>query len=191
MEQTRDPGKVAAAEADSWPTMPIPQRMALQYEIEQFLYGEAALLDGRKLRDWFALLASDIHYWMPIRRTVTSDNLDMEFTQPGDMAYFDDDLTIIDMRLKKQEAGSSWAEEPPSRSRHFVGNVRILKVEGDEVSVEVCFYIYRSRLNSDVDTWVGRREDMLRRHGGSFQIARRHIFLDQTVIQSANFSTLF
>lgn len=191
MEQTLDPAKAAAAPADSWPTMPIPQRMALQYEIEQFLYAEAALLDGRKLRDWFALLASDIHYWMPIRRTVTSDNLDMEFTQPGDMAYFDDDLTILDMRLKKQEAGSSWAEEPPSRSRHFVGNVRILKVEGDEVSVEVCFYIYRSRLNSDVDTWVGRREDVLRRHGGSFQIARRHIFLDQTVIQSANFSTLF
>ena len=107
--------------------------MALQYEVEQFLYAEAALLDGRRFREWYALLASDIHYWMPIRRTVTSDNLDMEFTQPGDMAYFDDDLTILDMRLKKQEAGSSWAEEPPSRSRHFVGNVRILKVEGDEV----------------------------------------------------------
>ncbi len=186
MEQT-----VEAAKADSWPATPIPERMALQYEVEQFLYAEAALLDGRKFRDWYALLASDIHYWMPIRRTVTSDNLDMEFTQPGDMAYFDDDLTILDMRLKKQEAGSSWAEEPPSRSRHFVGNVRILKVAGDEVTVEVAFYIYRSRLNSDVDTWVGRREDVLRRHGDSFQIARRHIFLDQTVIQSANFSTFF
>ena len=186
MEQTLDPAK-----ADSWPTMPMPQRMALQYEVEQFLYAEAALLDGRKFRDWFALLAQDIHYWMPIRRTVTSDNLDMEFTQQGDMAYFDDDLTILDMRLKKQEAGSSWAEEPPSRSRHFVGNVRILKVAGDELTVEVAFYIYRSRLNSDVDTWVGRREDVLRRHGDSFQIAQRHIFLDQTVIQSANFSTFF
>ena len=42
------------------------------------------------------------------------------------MAYFDDDRELLEMRVKKLEAGSAWSEDPPSRSRHFVTNVRIL-----------------------------------------------------------------
>ena len=169
----------------------LPERMLLQYEVEQFLYAEAALLDARQYRDWLGLLADDIHYWMPIRRTVTLSDLDLEFTKPVDMAYFDDDRAFLEMRVKKLEAGSAWSEDPPSRSRHFVANVRILNVEGDEITVEVAFHLYRTRLNSEVGGWVGRRVDMLRRVDGGFRLARRHIFLDQTVIPTTNMSTLF
>jgi 3-phenylpropionate/cinnamic acid dioxygenase small subunit len=173
------------------PDAGLPERVLLQYEVEQFLYAEAALLDGRQYREWLGLLADDIHYWMPIRRTVTLSDLDMEFTKPGGMAYFDDDRTILEMRVKKLEAGSAWSEDPPSRSRHFVSNVRILSIEGDEIAVEVCFHLYRTRLNSEVSGWVGRRLDVLRRVEGGFRLAKRHIFLDQTVISSTNMSTLF
>ena len=166
-------------------------RMALQFEVEQFLYAEAALLDARQYREWLGLVADDIHYWMPIRRTVMSGDLDREFTKPGDMAYFDDDRTLLEMRVRKLEAGSAWSEDPPSRSRHFVSNVRILDVAGDEISLEASFHLYRSRLEADVDNWFGRRVDVLRRAEGSFQIARRHLFLDHTVIHATNMSTLF
>ena len=179
------------APGGAWAAMPVEARMRLQYEVEQFLYEEAALLDARRFRDWFALLAEDIHYWMPIRRTVTSDNLHLEFTKIGEVGYFDDDKTVLGMRLKKLEAGSSWSEEPPSRSRHFVSNVRITAVEGDEVTVECAFHLYRSRLNTESDSWIGRREDVLRRSGGGFLLARRHIYLDQTLIRSTNMSVLF
>ncbi|WP_439817024.1 aromatic-ring-hydroxylating dioxygenase subunit beta [Zavarzinia sp. CC-PAN008] len=166
-------------------------RMALQYEVEQFLYHEAALLDARRFRDWFALVAPDIHYWMPIRRTVTSDNLDREFTALGDVALYDEDYVYLEGRLRKMEAGSNWAEEPPSRTRHLISNVRVLEVAGDEVQVESCFHLYRSRLETESSAWFGRRDDTLRRHQGSFQIARRHIFLDQTLIRATNMSVLF
>jgi 3-phenylpropionate/cinnamic acid dioxygenase small subunit len=166
-------------------------RVLLQHEVEQFLYAEAALLDARKYREWLGLVADDVHYWMPIRRTVTTADLDREFTKLGDMAYFDDDREMLEMRVKKLEAGSAWSEDPPSRSRHFVSNVRILEVAGDEVTVEACFHLYRTRLERDIDTWVGRRVDMLRRAGPSFQIARRHLFLDQTIILATNMSTIF
>jgi 3-phenylpropionate/cinnamic acid dioxygenase small subunit len=174
----------------------LPEQMRLQYEVEQFLYAEAALLDGRRYRDWLALLSDDIHYWMPIRRTVTLSDIDLEFTKPGGMAYFDDDRTLLEMRVKKLEAGSAWSEDPPSRSRHFVSNVRILGVEkalagGDEITVEVCFHLYRTRLNFEVGEWVGRRVDVVRRAEGGFRLAKRHIFLDQTVIPTTNMSTLF
>lgn len=60
-------------------------RMALQYQVEQFLYHEADLLDRRSYREWFALVDEDIHYWMPLRRTVTQRNIEREFTKPGDV----------------------------------------------------------------------------------------------------------
>jgi len=169
----------------------LPEQVLLQYEVEQFLYAEAALLDARNYQAWLDLLADDIHYWMPIRRTVTISDLDMEFTKPGDMAYFDDNRQLLEMRVLKLEAGSAWSEDPPSRSRHFVSNVRILEVAGDEITVEACFHLYRSRLNSEENNWIGRRVDVLRRTGGSFLLARRSLFLDQTVILSTNMSTIF
>jgi len=169
----------------------IAERVQLQFEVEQFLYEEAVLLDARRYRDWLALLAEDIHYWMPIRRTVTLADIDREFTKQGDMAFFDDDRELLEMRVKKLEAGSAWSEDPPSRSRHFVTNVRITGVDGDEVTVDVCFHLYRTRLESEVDSWIGRRTDVLRRHGASFRLARRHLFLDQTLIRSTNMSTIF
>ena len=167
------------------------ERLALQHQVEQFLYAEAALLDARSYREWLGLLADDIHYWMPIRRTVTNSDLDLEFTRPGAMAYFDDDRQLLEMRVRKLEAGSAWSEDPPSRSRHFVSNVRILDVAGDEITVGVCFHVRRTRLNSELSEWFGRREDVLRRDGEGFRLARRHIFLDQTVIPTSNMSTLF
>ncbi len=169
----------------------LSEQVLLQHEVEQFLYAEAALLDARRYREWLGLLADDIHYWMPIRRTVTVSDLDMELTKPGDMAYFDDDRAFLEMRVKKLEAGSAWSEDPPSRSRHFVSNVRILSVEAEEITVEVCFHLYRTRLNTEVGSWVGRRTDLLRRTGDGFRLARRHIYLDQTVIPTTNMSTLF
>ena len=181
--------------ADGWDAMPLTERALVQYEVEQFLYAEAALLDARRYRDWLALVADDIHYWMPIRRTVTAADLDLEFTRPGEMAYFDDDRAMLEVRVRKLEAGSAWSEDPPSRSRHFVSNVRILGVEGEEITLEAAFHLYRSRLNSEEDNWYGRRLDVLRRaESGSaagFRLARRHLFLDQTVILSANMSTIF
>lgn len=180
------------AETGAWRDLAPSERMSLQYAVEQFLYAEAALLDARRYRDWLATLADDIHYWMPIRRTVTLADIDREFTAVGDMAYFDDDRAMLEMRVRKLEAGSAWSEDPPSRSRHFVSNIRILEVSGREITLEVAFHLYRTRLERDIDSWIGRRVDVLRRaKDGGFLIAKRHIFLDQTTILANNMSTIF
>jgi 3-phenylpropionate/cinnamic acid dioxygenase small subunit len=165
--------------------------MALHYEVEQFLFAEAALLDARRYEQWLGLLAEDIHYWMPIRRTVTLRDIDREFTKQGDMAFFDENYALLGARVRKLGAGSAWSEDPPSRSRHFVTNIRITAVEGDEISVSSCFCVYRTRLNTEIDHWTGRREDRVRRTEGGLLLARRHLFLDQTLLLSTNLSTLF
>jgi 3-phenylpropionate/cinnamic acid dioxygenase small subunit len=165
--------------------------MLLQYQVEQFLYAEAALLDAHDYERWVALFTDDTHYFMPIRRTRLRRELSKEFTKPGEMAYFDDDKTMLTMRWKKFAAGSSWAEDPPSRTRHLITNVRVVEDRGAELSVESNFHVYRTRLKSEIDSWVGRREDVLRRDGDSFLIAKRVILLDQTVLLSRNLSTMF
>jgi biphenyl 2,3-dioxygenase beta subunit len=95
------------------------------------------------------------------------------------------------MRVKKMSAGNAWSEDPPSRTRHFVTNIRIVDIQGDDLTIETNFHLYRTRLDSEEDSWIGRREDMLRRVDGNFMIARRHIFLEQTVIMAQNMSNLF
>jgi biphenyl 2,3-dioxygenase beta subunit len=163
----------------------------LQHEVEQFYYVEAALLDERRFAEWLDLLTSDVHYWMPIRRTVMNADLDQEFTKPGAMAFFDDDKAMLEARVKKLATGYSWSEDPPSRTRHMIHNVRVLAVEGEELTVESNFHLYRTRLESEEDSWIGRRRDHLRRVDGALRIAERHVFLDQTLILSRNLSNFF
>lgn len=171
--------------------LPLADRMALHFLVEQFLFHEAHLLDQRRFRDWLELVAEDIHYWMPIRRTVTARDIDREFTRIGDMAYFDDDHKDLGMRIEKLYTGSSWSEDPPSRTRHFVGNVQITAIDGDLVSVRSSLHLYRSRLEGVTDNFCARREDRLRQAGESFRIVQRHIYLDHTVIHATNLSNLF
>lgn len=178
------------AEASSLPGT-MMSRMLLQYEIEQFYYTEAALLDDRRFSDWLALFAEDAHYWMPIRRTVTSNELDREFTAPGAMAFFDDDRMMLAARVKKLASGYSWAEDPPSRTRHLVSNLRIVREEAGELGVNTNFHLYRTRLNSEEDHWIGSRKDVLRRTPEGLKIVTRHIFLEQTVLMSRNLSSFF
>ncbi len=183
MSAIRASGELAALD--------LPQRMLLQFEVEQFLYHEAGLLDDRRFDDWLALCAEDIHYWMPIRRTTTAREVANEFTAPGAMAYFDDDHRTLGMRVQRLKVGRAWAEDPPSRTRRLLTNVRVLAVTGPEITASLNFQLYRTRLNSEEDSWIGRREDVLRRSADGFLLARRHIFLEQTVITAQNMSNLF
>ena len=169
----------------------VQERMLLKHEVEEFLFMEAELLDSRRFDDWLSVLTEDIHYWMPIRRTTTAREVEREFTKPGGMAFFDDNLDYLKMRVDRLRVGRAWAEDPPSRTRRLITNIRVTAIEGEEVAVGCNFKLYRTRLNSEEDSWIGRREDTLRRVDGQFKLARRHIFLEQTVILSQNMSSLF
>lgn len=165
--------------------------MVRQYEVERFYYDEAALLDAHRYDEWLALFSDDANYFMPIRRTRMQRELDKEFTQPGEMAFFSDTKTLLAGRVAKLKSGRSWAEDPPSRTRHLITNVRILRDNGRELEVESNFHVYRTRLNSEESSWIGSRHDVLRRVEGSFHIADRKIFLEQTVLLSRNLSNFF
>ena len=162
----------------------------LRREIEDFYYREAELLDDRKLREWFALLADDIRYWMPIRHNPLErpENPADELAKPGEGYYFDDDKETLRIRVERVYARNAWAEMPPSRTRHLITNVRIKKDDGRAVEVHANFLVYRTRMEADQDLFVGVRHDLLRRDDGGFKIARRTIILDQAVLCAKNIS---
>ena len=175
----------------SYQKLDVQQRMLLRFEVEEFLSIEANLLDSRRYDEWLDCLADDIHYWMPIRRTTTARETEREFTKLGGMAFFDDDKSVLALRIKRLAVGRAWAEDPPSRTRRLITNIRGLDYDGKEVSVASNFKLYRTRLGSEEDTWIGRREDRLRRVDEEFKLTQRHIYLEQTVILSQNMSSLF
>jgi 3-phenylpropionate/cinnamic acid dioxygenase small subunit len=162
----------------------------LRREIEDFYYREAELLDERKLREWFDLLTDDVRYWMPIRHNPLErpDNPAAELAHPGDAFYFDDTKESLRIRVERVYARNAWAEMPPSRTRHLITNVRVGKDDGKQIEARSNFLVYRTRMETDQDLFVGTREDRLRRVDHSFKIARRTIILDQAVLNAKNIS---
>jgi len=163
-----------------------------QHEIEQALFAEAALLDAHDYAGWLDALTDDVTYWMPIRETRAAGEAEREFTQFGEAAFFDEDRHMLEVRVEKRVSGSAWSEDPPSRTRHCISNIRIVETApSGEVTVACNLVVFRLRLDDDEDVWVGRRVDRLRKVDGRWKIARREIYLDQTVLLSKNLSTFF
>jgi 3-phenylpropionate/cinnamic acid dioxygenase small subunit len=166
---------------------------ALQFEVERFLYREARLLDERRLSDWLDLLAEDIHYFMPIRRNIKYGDWDLEYSDPEtEISYFDEGKDILTGRVRQLNTGVHWAEEPVSRFEHIVTNVEIVTTDVDEVRVNSKFFCYQNRLTDEVQTFVGRRYDHLRRDPETgFKIAKRTIYLAQNVLLAKVINTFF
>lgn len=166
----------------------------LQQEIEQFLYAEAALVDARGFDEWLTLLADDLRYVMPTRRTTLRREQDREISAADEVALFDEDKASMELRVGRLNTGMAWAEEPPSRTRHLITNVRIRPGDRDgEYRVACDFLVYRNRLERDVDLFVGQREDILRvaDNAYGYVIAQRRIVLDQSTVLAANLSIFF
>src|SRR5437764_14340749 len=98
--------------------------LELRNEIEDFLYLESELLDDRRLDEWLELWTDDCHYWMPIRSTRVRGDEEHELTNESENSYFDDDKQVMRQRVAKVETRFSWSEEPPSRPRHLLSNIR-------------------------------------------------------------------
>lgn len=170
----------------------------LKQEIEEFLYHEADLLDQRRFRDWLDLLAEDLVYFMPIRRNVKfGQHAERENTRQGEgISWFDEDKWTVTKRVEQILTGVHYAEEPLSRVTHMVTNVRLLDVapsaeHAETVTVGSRFLVHQNRVEYEAYTFIGRRTDILRRHGDSWLIARRELILEQNVLLAKNLSILF
>jgi 3-phenylpropionate/cinnamic acid dioxygenase small subunit len=51
--------------------------------------------------------------------------------------------------------------------------------------------IYQNRVDYETNLFVGKRNDVLRREGDAWKIARREIILEQSVLTAKNLTVIF
>jgi len=163
----------------------------LWHELMQFYINEAWLLDERRFNEWLDLFTDDLFYFMPRRMNVQRKDLALELSQVGDLAIFEDDKTYLTMRVERLDTGMAWAEDPPSRTRHLVGNLVVEPISDNEVKAKTAFILYRSQHETEQDIFAGSREDDLRKVDGQWKVAKRVIVLDANVILAKSLSVFF
>jgi phthalate 3,4-dioxygenase subunit beta len=151
----------------------------------RFLVEEAAILDERDWRRWLDLLADDIRYVMPVRVTTV---VDAGYDARADMAHFDEDRYALGKRVDRLLTEHAWTEDPPSRTRHLVTNVRSFAgATDDEVQVESTILLFRSRGDDRPAEYVcASRRDVVRQVGDRQLLASRHITVDEAVLRTQN-----
>jgi biphenyl 2,3-dioxygenase beta subunit len=159
---------------------------------QQFLYEEAALLDDRRFDDWLERCTGDIRYWMPAQTNRPRRDRDRTVGGPRDLPMFEETYDHLHQRIRRLATGQAWAEEPPSRTRRLVTNIRVTERAGGAVGATSNLLLYRTRHDADVQIFVASREDELRPHDAyRWQIAARTIVLDATTVPGHNLSIFF
>ncbi len=163
------------------------------FAVTAFLHAEAEALDEWRLRDWLGMVTDDIVYQVPVRvQREVSDGSRVTGVQT-DSFHLDENHASLAMRVQRLETGFAWSEEPPTRTRHVVGNVRVRDGDRtDEVAVRSNLLLYHTRWDRPEYTILsGERHDVLRDTPDGWRLARRLVVLDNTVIPTLNMSYLF
>ncbi len=142
--------------------------IALLPEIEQFLYHEAALLDSRQFEEWLGLFTEDALYWVP------NAGEDGDPSENGIIVY--EDRTGLKARAVRLLHPNNPTQMPAPRTRHCISNVVARDMPNDEVLVQSNQVVYMSEGERQV-YFPGSCEHVLRRHDGTWRIARKKVSL--------------
>src|SRR5437899_12336171 len=178
-------GQPASVEAA---TVTVTPRQALWLELMPFYIHEAWLLDERRFKEWLDLFTDDVLYFMPRRKNVLRREAHREVTPLGDLSLIEDDRRYLEMRVARLDTGMAWGEDPPSRTRHLIGNLVAEPLAKGGVKAKTAFLGYRPHLETDHQLLAGSREDVLRRVNGAWKISKRTILLDANVLLDKNLS---
>jgi 3-phenylpropionate/cinnamic acid dioxygenase small subunit len=152
----------------------------------QFLVEEAHLLDTGDFDGWLELLDPAIRYRMPVRVTSVRDTVEADVQT---MDHFDEDWYSLSKRVERFRTDSAWTEDPPSRVRHHVSNVRTFEGDGDELVVESAVLLYRSRGDRTAPSVLsaGRTDVLVPTPGdAALRLRSRHIDIDEAVLRTQN-----
>lgn len=166
-------------------------RPALQYtdprhlRAHHFLVEEAAMLDCHDFDGWLELLTDDVRYRMPVRVTTYRSDAG---ASAETMDHFDEDRFSLAKRVARLKTGHAWTEDPSSRIRHLVTNVRTFPSEVEAgLDVESSVLLFRSRGDSRApEILCAQRLDRLRMVGDRTLLASRLVLADEAVLRTQN-----
>jgi biphenyl 2,3-dioxygenase beta subunit len=172
---------------------------ATHFEIQRFLFAEARLLDDRRFDEWLALFTEDCRYWVPHRKVRLINNrpgdrdVENELAGDGETYILDESHAELRLRISRiHTARLLWCENPPSRVRHLIGNVEAWHGDAaNEFHVLSNFSLFQARFDEKGVTTFGERQDVVRRSGTGFRIARRKVVLDVSVVPNGAVTVFF
>ena len=138
------------------------------YQIEQFLFHEARLLDQQRFEDWLALYADDATYWVPLEHGQT-DAIETS-------SIIRDDKTLLTLRVRQARHPRAHARLPLARTVHQVGNVMVLGETNAEIEVASTLQLTEFR-SEKLRLWSALVEHRLRRTTQGLQIASKRVDL--------------
>jgi len=163
----------------------VPVDVETQHRVEQFLYHEADLLDRFALEEWLDLLADDIQLEVPVRVARHPGSERPEFSAESN--YLREDYEMLRERVGRLEKEYAWSENPRSRVRHVIGNVRVLEDGHEELTVANNQHVFRSYGDTaDHDMLSAQRHTVLREDGDDYLIADRTVYLDHSILNTKN-----
>lgn len=162
--------------------MPLPYTDPRHQAASQFLVEEAHLLDTAQFEAWLGLLHPEIRYRMPVRVTTVKA---AEEADVQTMDHFNEDLYSLQKRVERFQTDYAWTEDPQSRVRHHVSNVRTFE-RGDDLVVESAVLLYRSRGDRTPPSVLsaGRRDRLV--SAPNLLLRERVIDIDSAVLRTQN-----
>ena len=168
---------------------------AVERALTRFLYEEVAVLDDWKWGEWLDFFAEDCMYWAPTQEDRLTRERSKHVAEYRTSAYFEENKVQLKQRVDRLLTNQAWGEEPPSRARHIISNIRVTKglLEGEYV-VKSNFYDYRSNGQRSQDSITGERIDRIVRDPSSmwgYVIKERRILFDMSMILNKNLSLFY
>ena len=153
---------------------PLPERSAarvepeLQWQVEQFLFYQAELLDTKNWRAYIELFADDGVYWMPAR---------LEQTEWLDSAsIFAEDRHLMSVRMGRITHPNAWSQAPLWETNHVLGGVVIEELTETRMRVRSRFQVLELR-RDQLRSLAGSYRHTLLRHGQELKIELQRVDL--------------
>lgn len=157
----------------------------LQHRVEQFLYREAELLDRFEMHEWLDLVDEGIVLKVPIRSDRGPGSDQSPFSD--ETYYVRDGYEMLEERVEKISKEYAWSENPRSRIRHHIGNVRVEELERGLCRVWNNQFVYRSQGDTaDHRLLSAQRDSTLELSGDGFRILDRTVYLDHSILSTKN-----
>jgi len=141
----------------------------LQREVEQLLYQQAELLDGKHWQAWIDLFDAEGVYWMP----VTPEQTGWE----GEPSIFAEDKLLMEIRKGRVSHPNAWSQAPMWETNHLVSHVAIESATAHDVHVRSRFHLMELRRDSVRHFGGTYRHHLVRGAGGGWRIRLQRVDL--------------
>lgn len=141
----------------------------VQREVEQLLYLQAELLDGKHWQAWIDLFTDDGVYWMPVAPEQTE-----WLSSPS---IFIEDRSLMEIRKGRVLHPNAWSQAPQWETNHLVSHVAIESVQGDTLQVRSRFHLMELRRDSVRHFGGSYRHTLVRDPAGALRIGLQRVDL--------------